>query len=252
MTDASSSLSSLIWADWPAPDHVKACVSTRIGGFSPAPYDSFNMGDHVGDAPANVVKNRARFLHLCRLKRVGQWLTQVHGTQVVEAKDDGKVREGDAVYSQEANLPCVVMTADCLPVLFTDEQGSVVAAAHAGWRGLASGVLEKTVATMGVAPSSVLAWMGPAIGRHQFEVGGEVRREFVEHHPATDQAFQPDYQSRGKYYADLYELARIRLGLIGVHQVFGGGFCTWKDERFYSFRREGTTGRMASMIWIKK
>ena len=196
---------SVIWADWPAPKHVRACVSTRLNGFSSAPYESFNMGDHVGDEPANVIKNRARLLHQCGLKSVGQWLNQVHGVHVVEAQDDSKVREGDAVYTAKPKLPCVVMTADCLPVFFTDIKGSVVAVAHAGWRGLAEGVLENTVTRLGVPFQDVIAWLGPAIGRHNFEVGSEVRRAFVDHDLSTDKAFKPDYHSRGKYYADLYE-----------------------------------------------
>lgn len=243
---------SIIWANWPAPKHVKACVSTRFGGFSEVPYQSLNMGDHVGDAAARVVKNRAKFLHLAGLKTVGQWLNQVHGVHVVDALDDGKVREGDAVMTDKASLPCVVMTADCLPVFFTDAAGSKVAVAHAGWRGLVSGVLEETVKALGIDPSVMLAWMGPAISRHHFEVGPEVRRAFMEHDLAADKAFYPDYMSRGKYFADLYALARMRLNNMGVNAIFGGNYCTWSDERFFSYRKEGTTGRMASMIWINK
>ncbi|WP_386721583.1 peptidoglycan editing factor PgeF [Litoribrevibacter euphylliae] len=243
---------SLIWADWPAPAHIKACVSTRYGGFSDAPYESLNMGDHVGDDPSCVVKNRAKFLHLAGLKYVGQWLNQVHGIHVVDAEDDGKVREGDAVKTDRPNVPCVVMTADCLPVFFTDKAGSKVAVAHAGWRGLASGILEATIESLGLTPETLMVWLGPAISRHYFEVGPEVRREFIEHDLAADKAFHPDYMSRGKYYADLYELARLRLNHVGVTDIYGGQYCTWQDDRFYSYRREGTTGRMASMIWIKK
>lgn len=252
MTEQARSKESLIWADWPAPAHVKACVSTRYGGFSETPYESLNMGDHVGDDPARVIKNRAKFLHLAGLKTVGQWLNQVHGVHVVDAADDGKVREGDAVKTDQPNLPCVVMTADCLPVFFTNQQGSKVAVAHAGWRGLASGVLEATVQALEVEPESLMAWLGPAISRHYFEVGPEVRREFIEHDLAADKAFQPDFMSRGKYFADLYELARLRLHHAGVAEVYGGQYCTWHDDRFYSYRKEGTTGRMASVIWINK
>jgi YfiH family protein len=241
---------SLIWADWPAPSNVKACVSTRYGGVSTGLYDSFNMGDHVGDEPSRVIKNRAKLLHLAGLKNVGQWLRQVHGIHVVDAKDDGAVREGDAVYTSSRQLPCVVMTADCLPVFFTDKLGSVVAVAHAGWRGLASGVLEETLRSMQVPADQVMAWMGPAIGRHYFEVGPEVRRAFMEHDLESDQAFKADYNSQGKYFADLYALAKIRLNKAGCTQVYGGDFCTWKDNRFYSYRKEGTTGRMASVIWL--
>lgn len=252
MADKGTSQESIIWANWPAPDHVKACVSTRYGGFSEVPYQSLNMGDHVGDDPSCVVKNRAKFLHLAGLKTVGQWLNQVHGIHVVDARDDGKVREGDAVMTDQPNLPCVVMTADCLPVFFTDQAGSKVAVAHAGWRGLVSGVLEETISAMALEPASLMAWMGPAISRHYFEVGPEVRREFIEHDLAADAAFQPDYMSRGKYFADLYALAKMRLNHAGVDAVYGGNYCTWDDNRFFSYRKEGTTGRMASMIWINK
>lgn len=255
MTDKQAKASnqeSLIWADWPAPAHVKACVSTRHGGFSSAPYASLNMGDHVGDEPSLVIKNRAKFLYLAGLRTVGQWLHQVHGVHVVDAKDDGKVREGDAVMTDKPNMPCVVMTADCLPVFFTDKEGSKVAVAHAGWRGLAAGVLEQTITEMGLPANQLMAWLGPAISRHYFEVGPEVRREFVDQDLASDSAFQPDYHSRGKYFADLYKLARIRLEHAGLNDIYGGNYCTWHDDRFFSYRKEGTTGRMASMIWIKK
>ena len=252
MTENKPNNESLIWADWPAPAHVKACVSTRYGGVSSGAFSSFNMGDHVGDLAEKVIKNRARLLHLCGLRRVGQWLRQVHGVAVVEAKDDGKVREADAVFSREKQMPCVVMTADCLPVFFTDTKGSVVAVAHAGWRGLATGVLEETVAALNVPVKDLLVWLGPAIGRHYFEVGSEVRREFIDHNLACDEGFKPNYHSRGKYFADLYKLARIRLKHIGCTEVYGGNYCTWKDPRFYSYRKEGTTGRMASVIWLNR
>jgi YfiH family protein len=223
-----------------------------MGGFSSAPYSSMNMGDHVGDDPALVIKNRAKFLHLAGLKTVGQWLNQVHGVHVVEAVDDGKVREGDAVYTAKPYLPCVVMTADCLPVFFTDKNGSKVAVAHAGWRGLAAGVLEETLKQFECGPDQIMVWLGPAISRHYFEVGAEVRRAFMAHDLTSDEAFQPDYNSRGKYFADLNKLARIRLALVGVDQIYGGQYCTWSDDRFYSYRKEGATGRMASVIWINQ
>lgn len=255
----------LIHADWPAPANVQAVVSTRIGGVSIAPWDSLNLGTHVADDPADVADNREQLL--CALQKISacaapQWLNQVHGTVVIEADRDVQQRlhhapDADAVTTTERGLPCVVMTADCLPVFFCDQAGTRVAVAHAGWRGLCDGVLEATLATFSDA-STVLAWMGPAIGPEKFEVGEEVRRAFVEK-PAEKQAdrqaavlacFQPSHNA-GRWMADIYALARLRLQAAGVKSVHGGGLCTVTDsKRFFSYRRDGRTGRMASVIWL--
>ncbi|HLA32603.1 MAG TPA: peptidoglycan editing factor PgeF [Pseudomonas sp.] len=232
--------------DWPAPVWVKACITTRSGGISSAPFDSFNLGAHVDDDPVAVTKNRQRLISQLGCKPA--WLRQVHGVAVVPA-EPGEVLEADASWTATPGVACTVMTADCLPVLFCDRAGSRVAAAHAGWRGLAGGVLEATLDALAVAPEDVLAWLGPAIGPHAFEVGAEVREAFMATHPQAAEAFvasvNPD-----RYMADIYQLARIRLAARGVTAVYGGGFCTYSDPRFYSYRRAAQTGRFASLIWL--
>ncbi len=233
-------------ADWPAPARVRTCITTRSGGISLPPYDSFNLAEHVGDEPGAVAKNRQRLLSQLGCKTA--WLEQVHGIAVVEA-DPTRVAVADASWTGQTNLACTVMTADCLPVLFCDRAGTRVAAAHAGWRGLAAGVLEATLAAMALPPEDVLVWLGPAIGPEHFEVGPEVHAAFVSLHAEAVQAFLPS-ANPGKYLADLYQLARIRLAASGVSAVYGGGLCTYSDPRFYSYRRAVQTGRFASLIWL--
>jgi YfiH family protein len=236
--------------DWPAPPGVKSLMTRRMGGVSGPPWTSFNLGDHVGDDPAHVTANRARLRQL--LPAEPGWLNQVHSARVVELGHDPD-RKADAAFSRQAGQVCAVLTADCLPVLFCDRSGSVVAAAHAGWRGLAEGILEATVAAMQAPPGEILAWMGAAIGPQAFEVGDEVRRAFVDRHPATAKAFvaQPASDASPKWLADLYQLARVRLDHAGVQAVYGGGHCTFNEaESFYSYRRDGVTGRMAALIWL--
>lgn len=232
--------------DWPAPQHVRACVTTRSTGESVAPYASFNLGVHVGDNLEQVQRNRSYLAQVLQCQPT--WLDQVHGNRVVTA-DATQTLSADASVSRSVGLACCIMSADCLPVLFTDQAGSCVAAAHAGWRSLAAGVLENTVAHMQVAPQHILAWLGPAIGAEVFEVGGEVREVFMQQHPIAEQAFVPS-QNPGRWLADIYQLARIRLAACGVHSVYGGGFCTLTDPRFYSYRREPVSGRFASLVWI--
>ena len=241
----------MIQPDWPAPQRVHSLMTTREGGVSDAPWASFNLGDHVGDDPAHVVANRVRLRQ--QLPAEPQWLKQVHSAHVVELGRDTD-READASYTRQTGQVCAVLTADCLPVLFCDRAGSVVAAAHAGWRGLAAGVLEATVAAMQVPPGEVLAWMGVAIGPQAFEVGDDVRQAFVHQYPESALAFVPHPASTpGKWLADIYQLARIRLTRSGVQAIFGGGRCTFNEaESFYSYRREGITGRMASLVWLEQ
>lgn len=253
--------------DWPASPAVRALMTTRAGGVSRAPYDSFNTATHVGDDPAAVAGNRRRLRALLPAEPL--WLDQVHGAAVAEHPPSplggGAGGEGDAprqVICADASVArapgqvCVVQTADCLPVLFRDDAGTVVAAAHAGWRGLAGGVLEAAVAALGVSPERILAWLGPAIGPAAFEVGDEVREAFVSRHPLAAVAFRPALpgtldEAPRKWLADIYALARIRLAAVGVERVYGGGLCTFTDRaRFYSYRRDGATGRMASLIWL--
>lgn len=236
--------------DWPLPPGVHALQTTRLGGCSDGPWRSFNLGAHVGDDPARVAANRD--LLASRLPSIPIWLNQVHGTAVLDA--DSEVSEvsgvptADAAVARKVGRVCVVMTADCLPVLLCDRSGTVVAAAHAGWRGLRAGVLEATVAAMKVPPSGLTAWLGPAIGPAAFEVGAEVRAAFVADDPAAADAFVRGAGDR--YLADLYRLARQRLQGAGVTAIHGGGACTFGDpEHYFSFRRDGVAGRMATLIW---
>ncbi len=232
--------------DWPAPSTVRAVVTTRRGGVSLPPFDTFNLGAHVGDDPAHVAENRRRLSEALALPQEPAWLTQVHGTQVVRAEEAG---EADAVWTNQIGPVCAILTADCLPVLFCDEQGTRVAAAHAGWRSLVGGVLEATVAAMDVPGERIMAWLGPAIGPTCFEVGEEVRAEFLARDDGAEACFHPSPQ--GRWLADLYALARRRLTACGVQAVYGGGLCTYRDaDLFYSYRRDGRTGRMASLIWL--
>ncbi|NHO67742.1 multi-copper polyphenol oxidoreductase [Aestuariicella hydrocarbonica] len=254
-------------------------MTTRQGGDSRPPYDSFNLALHVGDDPQGVEANRTR---LCQQQGVSvgpQWLEQVHGIKVVEAQADGLVRTADACTSGERGLACVVMTADCLPILLCDRAGTRVAAVHAGWRSLAGGIVRETVARFQAGsqlPSSahapapadaqaradapageLLAYLGPAISQSHFEVGIDVLEAFFDsalsaaHGEAISAAFRPSISQPMKFHADLYQLARAELAELGVEQVFGGQHCTFADsERFYSYRRDGQTGRMAAMIWL--
>lgn len=234
--------------DWPAPATVRALVTTRSGGVSAGAYAGLNLGSHVGDDPALVECNRR--LLAAHLPAEPAWLEQVHGTAVADADAAGHALRADASVAHRPRTVCAVLTADCLPVLLCDVHGSVVAAAHAGWRGLAAGVLEKTVAAMGREPRELMAWLGPAIGPQAFEVGSEVRKIFLTADGAAGEAFERGTRE-GKWMADLYLLARLRLRALGVSAVHGGGWCTFADAaRFYSFRRDGVTGRFASLAWL--
>lgn len=232
--------------DWPAPANVRACVTTRAGGVSQPPFDGLNLGDHVEDDPQAVAGNRQILTSALHCQPA--WLRQVHGVQVVEA-DPARVAEADASWSATPGIASAVLTADCLPALFCDRAGTRVAAAHAGWRGLAGGVLEATLEALALPPDEVLVWLGPAIGPAAFEVGAEVREAFLASHAEAAQAFRPSVNA-GKFLADIYQLARIRLAARGVTAVYGGGFCTVGDARFYSYRRAARTGRFASLIWL--
>ncbi|AHF78168.1 hypothetical protein Sant_3171 [Sodalis praecaptivus] len=239
----------LILPDWPAPSQVGACSTTREGGVSQAPWHSLNLGDHVGDDPDAVAENRRRLRALAHLPAAPRYLTQVHGVDVVVLEDAALTSlRGDAVYTRRPGKVCAVMTADCLPVLFCDRAGREVAAAHAGWRGLCAGVLEQTLAAFQAPRADILAWLGPAIGPTAFEVGAEVKDAFTRHDPAAAGAFVP----RGeKYLADLYQLARLRLRTAGIRAIYGGKHCTVQENNtFFSYRRDGVTGRMATLVWL--
>lgn len=242
---------------WPAPANVHAVVTTRLGGVSESPYDSNNLAFHVGDKSLAVEQNReATQSGLFQLSHV-QWLEQIHGVKVVEAQTDGRVRTADACITSAAGLACAVMTADCLPLLICDQAGTQVAAVHAGWRGLADGIITNTVAAFDAFPDQLLVYLGPAIGADYFEVGIDVLEAFYEraindaHAEAMTAAFAPSATRPMKYLANIYALAIAELTQLGVDQIYGGDSCTYKDSRrFYSYRRDGVTGRMASLIWL--
>jgi hypothetical protein len=292
--------------DWPAPPNIRALQTTRQGGASIAPYDSFNLGSHVGDNPLMVARNRMSLNTLLPSEPV--WLEQVHGTLVANADMADCRPQADACIARHRAAVCVIMTADCLPLLLCDTQGSVVGAAHAGWKGLAAGVIEATVQAMNADPKNFMAWMGPAISRDAFEVGEEVRAIFVENDPQAASAFAPSPlrgegekwldmtrrcgasgagmaashplpQAAGSaitsdlasvvglpsrmasgsisnvsrvWLADIYALARLRLNALGITQIYGGGYCTYRErEKFFSYRRDGVTGRMGTFIWLE-
>lgn len=236
-------------ADWPAPPNVRTLITTRNGGVSAAPYHSLNLGQHVGDDPAAVAANRALLRQ--QLPAEPAWLNQVHGVTVVDAATVAAAPpDADASFSRQSGAVCTIMTADCLPLLLCNSEGTVVAAAHAGWRGLCEGVIEAAVAACDERPARLMAWLGPAIGPDAFEVGAEVRAAFMERDPAAAAAFSDI--GDGKYLADIYALARQRLNAAGVEQIYGGEECTVIDRaRFFSYRRDGQTGRMASLIWLE-
>jgi hypothetical protein len=258
--------------DWPAPPEVRALSTQRGGGTSAAPFESFNLGAHVGDSAETVLDNRRRLRALARLPAEPVWLSQQHGSEVLdldglqgapgtdapgaeapgaEAPGAEAPRPADASFTHRAGRVCAILTADCLPVLLTSDSGAGVAAAHAGWRGLAAGVVEATVQGLALPPSSLLAWLGPGIGPEHFEIGAEVREALLRADPGAEEAFLPN--ARGRYMADLAALARRRLERLGVVRIYGGGACTYASpERYFSHRRDGRTGRQATLIWLEK
>lgn len=242
-------MNELITPAWNAPAKVKAFSTTRSGGVSHYPWQSLNLGAHVGDRPIDVEKNRQRLLALGQLPTKPFWLNQTHSTLVVKAESgDAIPPEADASWSNQSGKICTVMTADCLPVLFCDRKGSKVAAAHAGWRGLCDGILENTLAALEVLPAEVMVWLGPAIGPRVFEVGDEVRQEFIKNQSEAVSAFQ---RTGTKYLANLHQLAELRLRRAGVTIITRDTSCTYSEpERFFSYRRDGQTGRMATVIWL--
>lgn len=247
----------LITPNWPAPDNVHAYSSTRISGESQGVYGGLNLALHVGDTPEIVARNRRQLAETIKLPNEPFWLNQVHQATALNASikqnklEDGVAPDADASFSLQANQVCAVMTADCLPVLICNSQGNKVAAVHAGWRGLADGVIENSVAALNERPGRLFAWLGPAIGPQAFEVGEEVRAAFVDKIPFAESAF---VQNRpGHYLADIYQLARLVLNSVGVKAIYGGEHCTFNDvNHFYSYRRDGTTGRQVSLIWFSE
>lgn len=239
-----------ITPNWPSPANVKALQTTRVGGVSVVPYASLNLGAHVNDDGNTVAHNRQLLSPYLPSEPV--WVNQVHGIEVIDAAKSGCLENADASFTTKNNVVCVTMTADCLPVLLCDTDGTVVAAVHAGWRGLCDGVIESAVNKMPVQASHILAWLGPAIGPNAFEVGDDVREQFIQKGSQAALAFKPQGD---KWLCDMYLIAKQRLNNLGVTQIYGGSinedFCTYTDEaRFFSFRRDNVTGRMASMIWL--
>jgi polyphenol oxidase len=233
--------------DWPLPAHVHAAVTLRTGGVSTGGYASLNPAAHVNDDSGHVRTNRQIIRDRLQLPAEPVWLQQVHGVRVVKADEAASLEQADASFTDRAGTVCAVLTADCLPLLFCGDRGNVIAAAHAGWRGLQAGIIARTLEAMNCR--DVTIWLGPAIGPENFEVGDEVRAAFVGENPKTASAFRA-VQS-GKWLADIYRLARTELAELGVDRIYGGNLCTVADSRrFYSFRRDGAvTGRMASLIW---
>lgn len=256
-----------VFPDWPAPAGIGAAATTRLGGVSRAPYDSLNLGPGSGDDPACIAENHSRLRTALDLPSEPAWLRQVHGSRVVHV-DEGTVipanagipkradrtnealPEADAAWTDRPGVVCAVLAADCLPVLLCTRDGGAVGVVHCGWRGLAAGVLTRTIVAMDRAPQDLMAWLGPAIGPEVYEVGPEVRHAFLERHEATAEAFRP--AARWNHFlCDLYAIAHLELDAAGVRSVYGGGFCTFRDaENFFSYRRDGLTGRMATLIWL--
>lgn len=240
--------------DWPAPANIHAATTLRTGGVSPAPYFSLNPAAHVGDAADSVVQNRRIIKEMLDLPAEPVWLDQIHSHRAVKAAKTADLQQADASYTDQSGVVCAVMTADCLPLLVCSADGAHIAAIHAGWRGLLAGVIGNTITAMKSplykmgARGDLLVWLGPAIGPDCFEVGAEVKEAFLEKSAAYRHAFKG--QSGGKWLADIYQLARIELAALGITDVYGGTYCTVTEhERFYSYRRDAQTGRMATLIW---
>ncbi|MFT5084621.1 MAG: YfiH family protein [Lentisphaeria bacterium] len=245
----------MLTPQWPSPDNIRSLITTRTGGVSLAPYANFNLGEHVGDASASVSLNRGNLESYVGAKI--EWLTQVHGTQVADLSGDPCIEvAGDSAITRERRRVCAVMAADCLPILLCDDKGEQVAAVHAGWRGLAAGIVEQTLARFEQRPERIYAYLGPAISQTHFEVGEDVVEAFLaaeKERPYSEpsaKAFKRG-SGEGKFFADIYGLARAELNGAGIKGVYGGDYCTYSDRvRFYSYRRDGVTGRMASLIWL--
>ncbi|MBW4052986.1 MAG: peptidoglycan editing factor PgeF [Proteobacteria bacterium] len=238
--------------NWPAPAGIRAAFTLRSGGVSQPPFDTFNIAAHVEDDPRAVAENRALLRARLALPAEPAWLEQVHGRRVADLDALPTLDSpgpADAALTRSPGRICAIQVADCMPVLFAAADGSAVGAAHAGWRGLAGGVLQATVGAMNTPPAELLAWLGPAIGQAHFEVGDEVRAAFLDGDPGAAGAFVAN--PRGRWQCDLYALARRKLAALGVQSVHGGGWCTYAEPgRFFSYRRDGRCGRMAAVIWI--
>lgn len=241
-------LNKMTWIkpEWPVASNIHAAVTLRTGGLSAGAFESMNPALHVNDNAETVLKNRQIISQMLNLPSEPVWLEQIHSNRIICADKSLPLEQADASYTDQAEVVCVVMTADCLPILLANRDGVEIAAIHAGWRGLLSGVISNSVARFN--SGQVIAWLGPAIGPDRFEVGNEVKSAFITKSDKFKTAFKQI--SQDKYLADIYQLAKMELAMLGINQVYGGGFCTVTDEqRFYSYRRNGETGRMATMIW---
>lgn len=241
---------SILQPDWPAPLYVKAYTTLRMGGISLSPFDDFNLADHVGDNIDHVRKNRLLLKQLLNLPGDPIWLKQTHSNIAVQAIPENYGKEADASFSNQYNQICAILTADCLPILLCDQKGTYIAAIHAGWRGLANGIIKEVINKCPVPSQELLAWLGPAIGPQTFEVGEEVYQLFLELNPVNAEAFKPS--PKGRWLANIYTLAKIQLEELKISQIYGGNFCTYSNPlQFYSYRRDGEkTGRMATLIWL--
>ena len=247
-----TNMSNWITPNWPAPHNVQALFTTRHGGMSSGPYASLNLSDHVGDNPLIVQQNRVKLRRV--LPGEPQWLKQVHGSIPIWVDNNVTTPEGDAALSRTCNVVCAILTADCLPVFLCDNAGTVAGIVHAGWRGLVAGVIERTVTEMRGGNARIMAYLGPAIGPNFFEVGEKVRYAFIKQDKKSALAFAPHYENNSKkWFADIFLLARQRLAAIGVTEVYSNEECTFSNpKRFFSYRRDGNTGRMAGLIWLTK
>ena len=232
--------------EWPAPKNVHAAVTLRSGGSSLGKFTSFNLADHVNDDPEAVENNRKTLMQMLGLPSNPVWIEQVHSNRIVKADKLTRIEQADASYTDQAGIVCAVLTADCLPILLAATNGTAIVAIHAGWRGLLAGVISNAVQSIGT--TDIIVWLGPAIGRDCFEVGNELRNSFINKSTEFDLAFSQKKQ--GKYLADIYQLASIELSMLGINEIYGGDFCTVSNtDKFYSYRRDGETGRMATLIW---
>lgn len=254
---------SYLYPNWQAPGNIGAVFTTRYGGVSQKPFNSNNLAMHVDDSPMNVEANRTGLIGDQQLDSVF-WLDQVHGTDVVEANSSnvsmvatgshGQVTTADASFTRSINLACAVMVADCMPVMVTDRAGTCVGIAHAGWRGLCAGVVTNLIVEMGIAPQDVLIWLGPCIGPSAFEVGPDVLDAFETSASFSNMDVHSAFEkgNDNRYFCDLAQLAKMQLASMGVSDIYSSGHCTYKQsERYFSYRRDGSTGRMAALIWIK-
>ena len=240
----------VIPANWPAAKNVIAFTTTRHSGVSLTPYEHLNLAEHVGDNPDHVRINRQQLITELHLPNQPAWLQQTHSNRVVTLSDNYQLSKADAAYTHQPRKICIVLTADCLPILLCNQQGTEVAAIHCGWRGMVKNIIENTVATLSSQPQNLLAWLGPAIGPRAFEVGEDVKQQFTRINPESTLAFLPSLR-KAYYFSNLYLLAQQRLQTCGIKQIYGGDFCTYRDaEDFFSYRRDGQTGRMASLIYL--